>query len=449
MLWRGFISDPTRIWISQSLIALYLTSLASAATEPAAREAWIEFFREHARPLDSPADLTPLIDAARGKKLVLLGESTHGTKEFYDWRFAISKRLIEEQNFNFIAVEGDWEALYALNRYIKDLPGAAASAREALAGLDRWPEWMWRNRSVEEMGEWLRRFNDRRPADRRVGFYGVDIYGWGASVNLLPDYLEKLEPGWGDEARRTLEPLRRTGGDTREFRRSLDWGEDSAGAVHEIIARLQRDRRTYLERDPEAYLQARQSAKLIRQAKLHLRGSFAGTRDGWNERAVNFVDATVRLFDHYGPDSRGILWAHNTHIGDARYTPGRQDGTINSGQLARQRLGDKNVLLVGFATRGGNVLAGSSWGAPVESMTMPNADPASFEAWMHQAGLDRHLVLMAPARRNELLLASGFQRAVGVVYNPRDDRGNYVPTVLPRRYDAVLYFDQTRALEDF
>lgn len=436
-------------WRCFSLLALYLTGLAPAATEPAAREAWIEFFRTQARALDSPADLTPLIDAARGKKLVLLGESTHGTKEFYDWRFAISQRLIAEQNFNFIAVEGDWAALYALNRYIKDLPGAAASAREALAGLDRWPEWMWNNRSVEEMGEWLRRFNARRPPERRVGFYGVDVYGWGASVRLLPDYLEQLEPGWGDQARRTLEPLRRTDGEAGEFRRSLDWGKDTASALHEIIERLQRHRRTYLERDPEAYLQARQSAKLIRQAKLHLRGSFAGTRDGWNERAVNFVDTTIRLFDHYGPDSRGILWAHNTHIGDARSTPGGQDGTINSGQLARQRLGEKNVLLVGFATRGGRVLAGSSWGAAVETMTMPEADPASFEAWMHEAGLRRHLVMMDPARRNQLLLRSGLQRAVGVVYNPRDDRGNYVPTVLPRRYDALLYFQQTTALEKF
>jgi erythromycin esterase len=431
-----------------SLIALCLSNLAPAATEPAAREAWIEFFRETAYPLESPADLGPLLDAARGKKLVLLGESTHGTKEFYDWRFAISKRLIEEQNFNFIGVEGDWEALYALNRYVKDMPGAAASAREVLTGLDRWPEWMWGNESVVALAEWLRTHNEGRPPGARVGFYGVDVYSWDESVRRLPDFLEQLEPGWGDEARRELQPLLDIDGDMEKFREKIIMGgPGTAPQIHAIIERLRTDREKFIARDAETYLRARQSAKLIRQAKLHIRGSVDGTRDGWNQRAVNFVDACVRLFDHYGEDARGILWAHNTHIGDARHTPAGPMGMLNSGQLARQRLGEDNVLLVGFATRTGDLLAGSAWGSARQTMTMPPAPAESFEAWMHEAGLRNALLIFHTARDRELLLHPGVQRAIGVVYNPRDDRGHYVPTILPLRYDALIYLDETSALE--
>jgi len=430
------------------LIVLLSLGHASGSVDQEVREAWVEFFRETAYPLTSPADLTPLIRAAADKKLVLLGESTHGTKEFYDWRFEISRRLIEEENFNFIAVEGDWEALYALNAYVKDLPDAGTSARVILGNLDRWPQWMWGNESVVALAEWLRTFNARRAPDRRVGFYGVDVYGWNDSVRLLPDLLEQLAPGWGEEARTELEPLRAIDGDMNAFRETIIMGRPgTAPQINAIIDRLRRDRDKLVARDRETYLRARQSAKLIRQAKLHIRGSVDGTRDGWNERAVNFVDACVRLIDHYGQDARGILWAHNTHIGDARHTPAGPMGMINSGQLARQRLGQDQVLLVGFATRQGELLAGSSWGSARQTMTMPPALAESFEAWMHEAGLSRALLLFAAARDQELFLRPGFQRAIGVTYDPRDDRGNYVPTVLPLRYDALLYFDETTALD--
>jgi erythromycin esterase-like protein len=418
------------------------------AVQPVAdRDAWVAYFRAEALPLEGAADLDPLIDQAKSRTLVLLGESTHGTREYYDWRAAISRRLITEGGFRFIAVEGDWEALYALNRYVKDLPGAGPSAREVLLTLDRWPQWMWANASIEELAEWLRLHNADLPPDDRVGIYGVDVYGWGESVELLPGYLNTLEPGWGDAVEPDLKELRATEGDLRRFRDSVvHLGADTSDAIDAIISKLTKNRDSFSE-NPRIYLKAMESAKSVRQAKRHMRGSIAGDVDGWNARARNFVDSSIRLLDHYGPEARGILWAHNTHIGDVRQTPGGDSEMLNSGRLSRELLGDDAVYLVGFATRGGDVLAGSMWGGTRRTMTMPPALPESFEGWMHEAGLTSALIFFVNARGKTPLLVPGFQRAVGVVYDPWEEVGNYVPTVLPLRYDALIYVDQTHPLE--
>ncbi len=430
------------------VVVLMADSAATRVKAVSQQEAWISHFQQSALPLENPADLDPLISRAADKTLVLLGESTHGTREFYEWRFHISRRLIMEHGFQFIAVEGDWEALYRLNRYVKHLPGAGKSAREILLGFDRWPQWMWANESVAELAEWLRSHNAKLPPERRTGIYGVDIYGWGDSVRALPGYLETLDEGWGEEAREKLAPLERMRGDMAVFRSDIQFERPpTTAAVDFILQRLEDNRAMYLQRDSKTFLKALISAKTIRQAKLHIRASVAGSPDAWNHRAVHFMDATARLRDHYGEGSRGILWAHNTHIGDARQTPSGTQGMLNSGQVARERLGAGRTLLVGFATRHGRVLAGFAWNGLREDMSLLPARPDSFEAWMHAAGMKRALILFDPVPEDEVLLRPAGQRAVGVVFNPLNEAGNYVLTVLPKRYDALLFFDETQSLE--
>lgn len=429
------------------MLCLSLAAAASATADN--RSAWIEFFRTQAYPLQTAQDLDPLIEAVAERKLVLLGESTHGTREYYVWRDRISRRLIEEKAFNFIAVEGDWEAIYALNRYVKAMPGSAGSAHEVLMQLQRWPQWMWANQEVVELAEWLREYNAERPENERVGFYGVDVYGWGDSVSRLPGLLNALEPGWGDSVQRQLQPLKRLRGDNRRFHHAVVAGRPSTAPVLDaVVRRLKEERDRLREKDPHSYMLALQSARLTQQAKLHMRASADGRGNSWNPRAVNFMDTVERLFDYYGENARGILWAHNTHIGDGRHTPMGQSGMVNSGQLARERLGPEQCFIVGFATRQGELLAGRSWEAPRETMRMPPAREDSFEAWMHAAGVQQALFLFQPVAEEALFLQPGYQRAIGVIYSPANDhRQNYVPTVLPLRYDALLYFEHTHPLD--
>lgn len=439
----------TRTW-GLALAALSLSWLAVASSLQAteAREAWLAFFKEKAYPLESPADLAPLIDAAGDKRVVLLGESTHGTLEYYVWRDAISRRLVAEKDFRFIAVEGDWESLYALNRYVKGLPDAGEDARSVLLELNRWPLWMWANESIVEMAEWLRAYNAKLPEEKRVGFYGVDVYGWGDSVERLPDYLELLEPGWGDEVRPRLRELARMRGDMSRFQNAVAAGRPShAEVLEEVIVKLREERPAFQHHNPKVHMKALQSAKLLRQAKRHMRYSALGRPDSWNPRAENFMDTVERLLDYYGEGAKGILWAHNTHVGDGRQTPMGGQGLVNSGQLARERLGAEHCFIVGFACYRGRVVAGRSWGSAAELMTMPDAREDSFDAVLHEAGLKQALILFETVREEAVFLQPGLQRAVGVVYRPAfDQRQNFVPTVLPLRYDALLYFDETKPL---
>lgn len=413
-------------------------------------EVWRNYIATHAVALEGPDDAAKLLPYLDGRELILLGETTHGTHEYYVWRAAITQALVEQGDLRFVAVEGDWHLLDRLDRYVRHKADAPASARAALMTFDRWPEWMWANPVIEAMAEWLHEWNASQPPEKRVGIHGIDVYGWGESAAQLPDYLEALEPGWGERARRGLNPLIAMGGDSHAFHRAVlqsrATGADKLNAIHE---RLETDGDQLKSKNPSAYAQARQHAALVKQAKAHLRKNAQGHPRSWNPRAENFMATINRLRDYYGDDARGVVWAHNTHIGDSRYTPMRNYGMFTIGQQAREMLGEDRVYLLGFASDQGTFRAGRQWGQPGEVMRLPPADPLTFDHWLQEAAPPEAFIPMDEARGNPLLRLQAGHRAIGVVHGGGTDmRQNYVPSVIPLRYDGIIYLRESRALDE-
>ncbi len=442
-----------RVTVNLASLALWVLTLVCAPGVYGDRAAaWHDYIAGQAIALPTVDAVAELAPAFADRELVLLGETTHGTHEYYTWRAAISKALIEQADFRFIAVEGDWAALDRLDRYVRHRDDEATSARAVLRTLDRWAEWMWANPVIEELAEWLRAFNADRPPAARIGIHGIDVYGWGDSVALLPDFLSALEPDWGARAAEALTPLRRIGGDSQAFvqaaMRNQPTGADKLERIH---TRLRDEADTLRETDPEAWMQARQQTALIRQAKRHLRQSAQRQPRSWNPRAENFMQTVERLRDYYGEGARGVVWAHNTHIGDARYTPMGMSGLITIGQRARERLGEDNVFLLGFASDTGDFRAGRHWGGPGTVIPLPTAIPGTLDAFLRDAIPDApaYFVPLAGARGREALMEAAGHRAVGIVHPPNARiEHSYVPSVIPRRYDGLLFIRATRALAE-
>lgn len=409
--------------------------------------------RRVARPLAGDADLDPLIDRIGAARVVMLGEASHGTAEYYTWRDRISRRLIEEQDFRFIAVEGDWPACYQVNRYIRGR-GDARDAREALRTFERWPTWMWANEEVVTLVEWLRQY-DRTHDELRgddvhsVGFYGLDVYSLWDSMQAVIDYLERVDPGAVPDARRAYGCFDPYHDDEQQYALATTSlvptsCEDDVVAM---LSELRANAPQYREDGSEGYFNAEQNALVARNAELYYRAMVRGGAASWNVRDTHMMETLERLLDHHGPEARAIVWEHNTHIGDARATDMAAAGMVNIGQLARETFGMDDVVLVGFAGYEGSVIAGRGWGEPADSMSVPPARKDSWEDLLHRAvGQDALLLthaLDADAGADE----PRDHRAIGVVYHPERERyGNYVPTMLPARYDALLYFEQTHAL---
>jgi erythromycin esterase len=421
------------------------------AARPTIADHWLEYITTHAQAIEQ-GDLSPgnlLFDELADKTHVLLGESTHGTLEYYTWRAAISKALIQHAGFNFIAVEGDWSDLAELDRYVRHLPDHAESARAVLVNFNRWPQWMWSNPVIEELAEWLHTYNHDKPLAERAGIHGIDVYGWGDSLADLPAILETLDPGWGKRAESELAALIALNGDNDAFYRAVMMGQlHETTTLDDIYQRLVDDKSQLTDIDHHAYWQARQKTGLARQAKRHLRKNIAQHPLSWNPRAENFIHTVERLSQYYGEDARGIIWAHNTHIGDARHTPMRQMGMVTIGQQARERFDDEAVYLLGFASEQGTFRAGRQWGTEGEAMRLLPSTPISINNWLHRAtsGNSFWLPLQA-ARTNPRLLMNAGHRAIGVTFNPsQSDVANYVPSNIPLRYDGLLFIRQTEAL---
>jgi len=427
-----------------SLFAVILMTLPAAADG-----ALTAFFAERAVPLEGPADLDPLLEGVGERRLVLLGEASHGTQEFYTWRTEISKRLIEEKGFSFIAVEGDWASLYRLNKFVKHLPGAPDSARDALVALDRWPEWMWGNTAVLELADWLHEHNEGLPPGDRIGFYGMDVYGhWQALDDLLAYTAEHLAEHH-DAVIEHFACFDVHGRDQRQYAQAVARGHASCQEAVNAVVRLLREHGDELaESDEKAYFRAKQNALVVRNAEEHYRFSAQGGPGSWNSRATHMWVTVQRLLAYHGPAAKGIVWAHNTHVGDARATTMAQQGMVNIGQLSRQSLGDHAVFSNGFGTYSGEVNAGLQWEAPMQIMETPEAAPGSFEAIM--AAVEHevfYVAIDAAVRAHAPLAAPRGHRAIGVVFDPRGEARNYVPTVLPQRYDGFIFIRHTSALE--
>ncbi|HEX3157442.1 MAG TPA: erythromycin esterase family protein [Gemmatimonadaceae bacterium] len=418
-------------------------------------DAMVERLRTAARPLGSAGDLDPLLDAVGDARFVLLGEATHGTSEFYTWRAEISRRLILEKGFAFIGVEGDWPDCYRINRYVKGLPDSGGSAEEVLHAFERWPTWMWANREVARFTEWLREHNHRVSANEQAGFYGLDVYSLWESMVAVLEYLERVDPPAVQAARRAYGCFDPYFDDVQEYARATALVPTSCeDEAVEMLRTLRAKAPEYRQDGRDAYFDAEQNALVARNAELYYRTMVHGGPTSWNVRDHHMVDTLERLAAHHGPRSKAIVWEHNTHIGDARFTDMRRAGMVNVGQLVRERHGERpserdGTMLVGFGTHHGTVIAGDEWGAPMRRMRVPDARAGSWEELLHRAGARDALLLFTGSDGDTAELESPIEhRAIGVVYDPRAERwGNYVPTIVPRRYDAFLFIHESRALD--
>lgn len=403
---------------------------------------------ERAIALGDADDLDALLEAIGDRPHVLLGEASHGTSEFYTWRAKISRRLIEEKGFRFIAVEGDWANCWEVNRYVKDLPGAAETAEEALEAFDRWPQWMWKNREVLELVEWMRAHNEGRPANERAGFYGIDLYTPWHSMRVAEEAAGELDEELAAALAERFDCLRvyREG---TAYAQALAQGRASCATplaeAQELVV-AQED--TLREADEKAFLSVKQNIRVVRNAESHYRGMVDPSIDSWNERARHFFETYDRLIRFHCEGAQGIVWAHNTHIGDARETSMTVQGQVNIGQLARESYGRERVFALGFGTDRGTVIAGPRWEGPRQTMRVPPAPEGSLERMLNSLGDESfYFFTEEPLEPEQFWTSPVPHRAIGVVYNPmHDNPGNYVPTILPRRYDAFLFIPETNAL---
>ncbi len=413
---------------------------------PAGNLPGVDGVRDLARPLRTPADLDPVLERVGDARIVLLGEASHGTHEYYAWRAALTRRLVEERGFGVVAVEGDWPDCYEVNRCLRARPGAPESPRAVLDAYERWPTWMWANEEVVAFAEWLREHNLARPEGERVGWYGLDVYSLWDSMTELLGYLRAHEPEHVDAALRAFrcfEPYRE---DPQGYALAQRFAPASceAAVVDLLTARCTERGSRPDGDDPEARFAAEQNAAVAAGAERYYRAMLGGQADAWNVRDTHMADTLDRLLEFHG--GKAVVWEHNTHVGDARATDMARAGMVNVGQLARERHPGE-VVIVGFGGHRGGVVAGDHWGGPMRRMTVPPARDGSVEALLHaEVGADA--VLVWPEDRRPAWLDGWLDhRAIGVVYAPwREQWGNYVPTVLGDRYDAFLWFEETHAL---
>lgn len=408
----------------------------------------VEALSNRAQSFTTVDELAPLFDEAGERRLVLLGESTHGTSEFYNWRAKISQQLIEEYGFRFVAVEGDWVALYRLNRYVKHLPGAEPDARAVMASFDRWPEWMWANEKMLAFVEWLREWNAERDPAERAGLYGIDVYGDETVLEKLLLKLGRVDEQLAEDAKNWYASFKPFAGNGRDYAMHLVRGGDSfadgAERAYEQLASAMDEHGV----DAQIALNILQSARVIINAEKHYRANVDQNLDGWNARADHFYKTAETLMEHYGEGAQGVIWAHNTHIGDARATSMARQGRRNIGQAAREALGEEHVYAIGFGTDRGTVLAGREWAGERQLMEIPSAGENTLEAALRALDMAKAMISLAQATEEPVLMQPVGHRAIGVIYHPeREFPGNYVPTIFARRYNAFLYFAETEALE--
>jgi len=389
------------------------------------------------------SDLDALLEDIGDRSIVMLGEASHGTHEYYTWRTAISKRLIAEKGFRFIAVEGDWPDCYRINRYIKAYEAEDLRLPALLKTFDRWPTWMWANWEVAALAEWMKAWNSGREAGERAGFYGLDVYSLWESMRGMLAYLEKEDPEAAAAVKKAIHCFQPYENNEHLYARNILAGHSCREAVLALLQEV-RSRAQDWPADAEESFNTEQNALIAVNAEKYYEAMMRFDNESWNVRDRHMMETLDRLLQLHGAGAKAIVWAHNTHIGDARATDMRRAGMINIGQLARESYGINKVYLAGFASYAGTVMAGGEWGAPMQEMDVPPARAGSFEAHMHSGGSRNRYILYSEMEEEDRTWP---HRAIGVVYDPgRDGWSNYVPSDMHRRYDAVIYLDETTAL---
>ena len=457
-------SSLTRLRRAGLLGLLFL--LAGAAVRPAqhegaaaeSRPALVALVREAARPLTGgAADYDPLLGLIGEARFVLLGEATHGTREFYRERARITRRLVEEKGFGAVVLEADWPDAYRVNEYVLGR-GADASADEALSGFTRFPRWMWRNAEFRDFVEWLRSHNAALPPESRVGVYGMDLYSMSGSAEAVVEYLRRVDPAAAEAARKRYRCLSGYRNNPSQYGYDVA-AMERRSCEKEALAQLQEMERRYAawrarpdrRRDDDLF-SAYQNARVVRHGEAYYRLLYHRNFSTWNLRDKHMATTIQELTayaDALGPGkAKAVVWAHNTHQGDARMTERSEAGELNVGQLMRQSH-DGSAVLVGFTTYAGEVRAASEWGGGDRKMRLRPAIPESYSGLFHDAGVPNFLLLLRGGGPHaEALSRPRPERAVGVLYLPATERrSHYFQARLAKQFDAVIHWDVTGAVE--
>jgi erythromycin esterase-like protein len=419
----------------------------------------IEQLQRAAQPLTGGSDdFTALLARVRDAKVVLIGEASHGTHEFYRVRQEITKRLILEAGFTAVAAEADWPSAFRVDQYVRGVADAAVDATSALHGFRRFPQWMWRNADMLDFVGWLRHLNDGRadPASS-VGFFGLDLYSLHDSMRAVVDHLRAIDPAAAQRAAQRYQCFEPFGHDPVVYGRVTQMGlgqdcEQVAVAQFREMQERWRAAPDMQNPDSEAALFAvEQNARVVRNAERYYRELFQPRQTSWNLREQHMMDTLRALYAFLGRRHRGaklVVWAHNSHVGDARATSQAEYGEVSLGQLCREAW-ESEVALVGFTTYGGSVLAADDWDHPGRHMTVRPALEGSVEWLLHETGIPAFaLVPNADPEVQQSFDLRRLFRAIGVVYRPQTERqSHYVHTALARQFDTILHYDVTRAVE--
>lgn len=416
----------------------------------------VEIVRRHAIPLNLETAAQPLLDAIDpGASLVLIGEATHGTHEFYRIRADLTRALVQHRGFTCVAAEADWPDAYRANRWVR-LRGDDQTAEDALADFTRFPRWMWRNREVVRFLRWLRAENAGRSAEMRVGFYGLDLYSLHRSMTRVIEYLEKVDPTAAARARRGYACFDVFGDDVQAYGyvASLNLERSCEDEVVAELVELRRRAAEYASRDgriaADEYFVAEQNARVVRNAEAYYRAMFHGGAESWNLRDRHMMDTLEALMRHAGRPGRFgrvVVWAHNSHLGDARATGLAARGELNLGQLAGERFGDA-CCAIGMTTHDGEVTAAHEWEEPAALRTVRASLPGSYERLLHDTGLGVFMLRLSTSELARALAGPRPERAIGVLYRPETERAShYFSARLPEQFDVLVHVDRTRALE--
>jgi protein-L-isoaspartate(D-aspartate) O-methyltransferase len=393
------------------------------------------------------ADLNPLLRRIGSARIVLLGEATHGTSEFYRMRERITRDLIVKKGFRFVAIEADWPDAARVDHYVRHFQYPPSE----WTAFARFPTWMWRNTEVRDFVSWLRKYNGTVEKGKRVAFHGLDLYSLYDSIRSVLNYLDEVDPGSAKVARERYGCLTPWQRDPATYGHAALTGSyptcesDVARALTDLLAK----RRAYAEHDGERFLDAEQNARLVANAERYYRIMYYGSRASWNLRDSHMFDTLKNLLAFHGPDSKAVVWAHNSHVGNAAATEMAARGEHNIGQLCRKEFGEQ-AYLVGFGTHSGTVAAASDWGGPMEVKTVRPSLPNSYEQLCHAAGLPRFMLGLRG--RGDLCGPKGLgkerlERAIGVIYRPETElASHYFQASLPQQFDEYIWFDDTRAV---
>jgi erythromycin esterase-like protein len=433
-------------------------------------QAIISTLREQVLPLRTEDDLDAVLDHIGDASLVLMGEASHGTRDFYHLRASLSKRLIVERGFDAIAVEADWPDALQVSRFVQLCDtgaGADQTADQALSGFGRFPQWMWRNEEVVDLVYWMRLHN-QQVADpgRRVGFYGLDLYSLQKSMHAVVRYLDHADPEAAQRARARYSCIDHMAMDPQRYGYATAFGlkphceEEMVRQLGELTAQAQQHMARHGGAVPDALFYAQQNARVAQNAESYYRAMFSSRDESWNIRDRHMADTLDALHAHLAASRGGrakiAVWAHNSHLGDARATEMGMQGQLNLGQLARERHPGEEVYLLGFSTHTGTVTAASDWDGPAELKRVLPSRPDSVERLLHDVGkaqgddvLERYLLPIrgcAPVR--QALPERLLERAIGVIYRPESERlSHYFNTHLARQFDGVIHVDRSSAVK--